>query len=107
MPVTHSLGYREVRGCGGWQSAGVAHGDRIRRIDLERLDRGEFELMLAGALGGEIVPATLSRCGRFPWAALFAREIVMAAHAQGRQGAPGMESGGSTDGCRSSGDWLT
>ncbi len=62
----------------------VARGDRIRRIDLERLDRDEFELMLAGALGGEIVPATLSALWSVSLGnALFAREIVMAAHAQG------------------------
>jgi transposase len=62
----------------------VARGDRIRRIDLERLDRGEFEQMLAGALGGEIVPATLSALWSVSLGnALFAHEIVMAAQAQG------------------------
>ena len=55
----------------------VARGDRIRRIDLERLDRGEFEVMVAGALGGEIVPATLSALWSVSLGnALFAREIV-------------------------------
>ena len=62
----------------------VARGDRIRRIDLERLDRGEFEVLLVGALGGEIVPATLSALWSVSLGnALFAREIVMAAQAQG------------------------
>ena len=62
----------------------VARGDRIRHIDLERLDRGEFEVMLVGALGGEIVPATLSALWSVSLGnALFAREIVMAAQAQG------------------------
>jgi DNA-binding CsgD family transcriptional regulator/tetratricopeptide (TPR) repeat protein len=62
----------------------LARGDRVRRIDLERLDRGEFEVMLVGALGGEIVPATLSALWSVSLGnALFAREIVMAAQAQG------------------------
>ena len=44
----------------------------------------EFEVMLAGALGGEIVPATLSALWSVSLGnALFAREIVMAAQAQG------------------------
>jgi DNA-binding CsgD family transcriptional regulator len=62
----------------------VARGDLIRRIDLDRLDRPEFEAMLVGALGGEIVPATLSALWSVSLGnALLAREIVMAAQAHG------------------------
>lgn len=62
----------------------VARGDRIRRVDLSVLDRVEFEAMLVAALGGEITPATLSSLWSVSLGnALFAREIVMAAQAQG------------------------
>ncbi len=38
----------------------VVRGDGVRRVDLEHLERAEFEALLMAALGGEVVPATLS-----------------------------------------------
>ena len=62
----------------------VVRGDGIRRVDLEYLDRDDFEAMLVRAVGGEVVPATLSSLWSLTLGnPLFAREIVLAAQARG------------------------
>jgi DNA-binding CsgD family transcriptional regulator len=62
----------------------VVRGDRVRRIDLEQHSRAELDAMVAAALGGEVVPATLLALWSVTLGnALFAREIVLAAQAQG------------------------
>jgi DNA-binding CsgD family transcriptional regulator len=62
----------------------AVRGDGVRRVDLEYLDRADFEAMLVRAVGGEVVPATLSSLWSLTLGnPLFAREIVLAAQARG------------------------
>ena len=90
---------------GGGGPLEVVRSDRVRRVDLEQLGRAEFERWLGAALGGEVVPATLSSLWSVTLGnALFARRSCWRPRPGGRS-TPG-RGVATMDGCPWSASWV-